>query len=92
MYGRAAGRLGVAPRDQRDALLWLGNAWDYDHWRQPRNEVLEHDDWLPSLQKADNNERGATSFHGACCLLTPDRAIAEDQRGVLKAAAAGHKK
>ena len=42
-----------------------GHAADYDQWRQLGNEGWDYDSVLPYFRKAEDNERGATEFHGS---------------------------
>ncbi|MGE0153760.1 MAG: GMC family oxidoreductase [Reyranellaceae bacterium] len=49
-----------------NAMLYVrGAAYDYDLWRQLGNEGWSYADVLPYFRKAQNNERGASQFHGA---------------------------
>jgi choline dehydrogenase-like flavoprotein len=43
----------------------LGQANDFNHWRQLGNVGWSFDDVLPYFRKAEDNERGANEFHGA---------------------------
>src|SRR5215472_10227439 len=42
-----------------------GNAADYDEWRQRGCEGWDFDSVLPYFRKAEDNERGASEFHGS---------------------------
>ena len=42
-----------------------GNAADYDEWRQRGCEGWDFDSVLPYFRKSEDNERGASEFHGA---------------------------
>ena len=49
-----------------NAMLYIrGHAYDYDLWRQLGNEGWAYGDVLPYFLKAQNNERGASDFHGS---------------------------
>ncbi len=49
-----------------NAMLYIrGNAYDYDLWRQLGNEGWSYREVLPYFMKAENNERGASEFHGS---------------------------
>jgi choline dehydrogenase len=41
-----------------------GNAADYDEWRQRGCEGWDYESVLPYFRKAEDNERGADTFHG----------------------------
>jgi len=41
-----------------------GDRWDYDHWAELGNEEWSYDDVLPYFKKAENQERGASEYHG----------------------------
>src|ERR1700693_597313 len=45
-------------------IYMRGHAADYDQWRQLGNEGWDYDSVLPYFRKAEDNERGASEFHG----------------------------
>jgi choline dehydrogenase len=48
-----------------NAMLYIrGDAYDYDLWRQLGNDGWSYREVLPYFKKAENNERGASEFHG----------------------------
>jgi choline dehydrogenase len=48
-----------------NAMVYIrGHAIDYDHWRQLGNEGWSYSDVLPSFMASQNQERGASEFHG----------------------------
>jgi len=48
-----------------NGLLYVrGQPQDYDRWAQMGNRGWAWDDVLPLFKRAENNERGADSFHG----------------------------
>ena len=46
-------------------IYMRGHAADYDQWRQLGNEGWDYESVLPYFRKAEDNERGASEFHGA---------------------------
>jgi choline dehydrogenase len=46
-------------------IYMRGNSADYDRWRQMGNEGWSYDDVLPYFRKAEDNERGASEYHGS---------------------------
>jgi choline dehydrogenase len=46
-------------------IYMRGTAADYDQWRQLGNEGWDYASVLPYFKKAEDNERGASEFHGA---------------------------
>jgi choline dehydrogenase len=46
-------------------IYMRGNSADYDQWRQLGNEGWSYDDVLPYFRKAEDNERGASEYHGS---------------------------
>jgi choline dehydrogenase len=46
-------------------IYMRGHAADYDQWRQMGNEGWDYDSVLPYFRKAEDNERGASEFHGS---------------------------
>jgi choline dehydrogenase len=42
-----------------------GHRSDYDQWRDDGCEGWEHDELLPYFKRAEDNERGASEYHGA---------------------------
>lgn len=46
-------------------IYMRGHAADYDQWRQMGNEGWDYNSVLPYFRKAEDNERGASEFHGA---------------------------
>ncbi len=45
-------------------IYMRGNAADYDQWRQLGNEGWDYDSVLPYFRKAEDNERGESTYHG----------------------------
>lgn len=49
-----------------NAMIYIrGNRADYDEWAAERATGWSYDEILPYFIKAENNERGASRFHGA---------------------------
>ena len=54
-----------------NAMIYIrGNRRDYDEWRDLGNAGWGWDDVLPYFMRAEDNERGASEFHGAGGPLT----------------------
>src|SRR6266571_1847014 len=48
-----------------NAMVYIrGNRRDYDHWRALGNEGWSYSDVLPYFKKSENEERGASDYHG----------------------------
>ncbi|MEA2496162.1 MAG: choline dehydrogenase [Thermoleophilaceae bacterium] len=49
-----------------NAMVYIrGNAADYDGWRDAGCEGWGYDDLLPYFKRSEDNERGASEYHGA---------------------------
>lgn len=49
-----------------NAMIYMrGNPADYNHWRDLGNAGWGFDDVLPYFKRAENQQRGASEFHGA---------------------------
>jgi choline dehydrogenase len=49
-----------------NAMVYIrGNRFDYDHWRDLGNDGWSFDEVLPYFKKTENQERGASSYHGS---------------------------
>jgi choline dehydrogenase len=49
-----------------NAMIYIRGAhWDFDHWRELGNEGWGFRDVLPYFKKSEDNERGASEYHGA---------------------------
>ena len=54
-----------------NAMVYIrGNRADYDEWRDLGNPGWGYEDVLPYFKKAEDNERGASEYHGAGGPLT----------------------
>lgn len=48
-----------------NAMIYIrGSRYDYDHWRELGNSGWGYDDVLPYFKKSQNQERGASEYHG----------------------------
>ncbi len=48
-----------------NAMIYIrGNVLDYDHWAELGNPGWSYKEVLPYFKKAENQERGASSYHG----------------------------
>lgn len=48
-----------------NAMAYIrGHRWDYDHWAQLGNEEWSYSEALPYFKKSQNQERGASEYHG----------------------------
>jgi choline dehydrogenase len=49
-----------------NAMIYIrGNALDYDHWKSLGNDGWGFQDVLPYFKKSENQQRGASEFHGS---------------------------
>jgi choline dehydrogenase len=49
-----------------NAMIYIrGNRADYDHWRDLGNADWGYDDLLPYFKKSENQQHGASPYHGA---------------------------
>jgi len=54
-----------------NAMMYLrGNRADYDEWATMGNDGWSYDDVLPYFKRSEDNERGASEYHGAGGPLT----------------------
>lgn len=96
------GRRGYQPRGKvlggtssANGMIYIrGHRADYDHWAAQGNPGWGFDDVLPYFLRAENNERGASAFHGVGGplnvknLASPNRL---GQRFIAAAEQAGHR-
>src|SRR5215467_9853164 len=48
-----------------NAMIYIrGHRFDYDQWRDQGNQGWGHSDVLPYFKKSENQERGASEYHG----------------------------
>ncbi len=48
-----------------NAMIYIrGNCLDYDHWRSMGNDGWGYEDVLPYFKRAEDQQRGASAFHG----------------------------
>ncbi|WP_426417250.1 GMC family oxidoreductase [Aestuariirhabdus sp. LZHN29] len=48
-----------------NAMVYIrGNKWDYDHWASLGNEGWSYEEVLPYFRATQNQERGASQYHG----------------------------
>jgi choline dehydrogenase len=49
-----------------NAMIYIrGHRYDYDHWRDLGNDGWGYTDILPYFKKSEDQERGASEYHGA---------------------------
>lgn len=49
-----------------NAMIYIrGNRWDFDNWERLTNRGWSFADVLPYFKKSENQERGASEYHGA---------------------------
>ncbi|NEU78613.1 GMC family oxidoreductase N-terminal domain-containing protein [Nostoc sp. UIC 10630] len=54
-----------------NAMIYIrGSRVDYDHWEKLGNVGWSYEDVLPYFQKSENQQRGASEFHGVDGLLS----------------------
>ena len=66
------GRTGYQPRGRGlggssaiNAMIYIrGNRWDYDNWAALGCTGWSYDEVLPFFKRAEDNERGASEYHG----------------------------
>src|ERR1019366_7797941 len=65
------GRRGYQPRGKTlggsssiNAMLYVRNKWDYDHWASLGNPGWSYNEVLPLFKRAENNEEFKDDFHG----------------------------
>lgn len=50
-----------------NAMIYIrGQRQDYDHWRDLGNPGWSYSDVLPYFKKSEDQERGASEYHGVC--------------------------
>ncbi|NEO77413.1 choline dehydrogenase [Moorena sp. SIO4G3] len=48
-----------------NAMIYIrGHRWNYDHWHELGNKGWSFSEVLPYFKKAENQERGASEYHG----------------------------
>jgi choline dehydrogenase len=54
-----------------NAMIYIrGSRYDYDHWQELGNPGWSYQDVLPYFKKSENQQHGASQFHGADGLLS----------------------
>ncbi|HEY9666602.1 MAG TPA: GMC family oxidoreductase N-terminal domain-containing protein, partial [Coleofasciculaceae cyanobacterium] len=78
-----------------NAMIYIrGNSYDFDQWQALGNPGWSYQDVLPYFKKSENQQRGASIFHGVGGLLNVSDPIAPSvisQRFVEAAVAMGYK-
>ena len=60
-----------------NAMIYIrGNRHDFDHWQELGNLGWSYEDVLPYFKKSENQQRGASEFHGVDGLLSVTDPIA----------------
>jgi choline dehydrogenase len=79
-----------------NAMIYIrGNRHDFDHWQELGNPGWSYEDVLPYFKKSENQQRGASEFHGVDGLLSVTDPLAPavtSQRFVEAAAAIGYER
>lgn len=77
-----------------NAMIYIrGNRYDFNHWQELGNPGWSYQDVLPYFKKSENQQRGASQFHGVDGPLNVTDAVAPSlvsQRFVEAAVATGY--